>query len=34
MTSDLVSVVEVGTTRTVLAAGCAAEGGVQLLAFA
>ncbi len=34
MTSDIVSVVEVGTTRTVLAAGCAADEGVRLLAFA
>lgn len=34
MTSDIVSAIEVGTTRTVLAAGCAADEGVKLLAFA
>ena len=34
MTSDIVSAMEVGTTRTVLAAGCATDEGVRLLAFA
>ena len=34
MTSDIVSAMAVGTTRTVLAAGCATDEGVRLLAFA